>query len=145
VIILERIKYDDKLYFLNNEDYGNENDNSNVIYTKLNNHKFLFTGDAGVEVEEDLIEKYNLKDIDVLKVGHHGSKTSSGKEFIDEIKPKYSVIGVGKNNRYGHPNDNVLENLSDSKIYRTDQNGSIMFEIKNRNLRAIERSRYELL
>jgi len=126
---------DNKLYFLNNKNYGNENDNSSVIYTKLNNHKFLFMGDAGVEVEEDLIEKYNLKNIDVLKVGHHGSKTSSGKEFIDEIKPKYSVISVGKNNRYGHPNDNVLENLSDSKIYRTDQNGSIMFKIKNDKLK----------
>ncbi|MBP3461144.1 MAG: DNA internalization-related competence protein ComEC/Rec2, partial [Bacilli bacterium] len=61
-----------KLYFLNNKDYGNENDNSSIIYTKLNNHKFLFMGDAGIEVEEDLIKKYNLQDIDVLKVGHHG-------------------------------------------------------------------------
>lgn len=124
-----------KLYSLNNKDYGNENDNSSVIYTKLNNHKFLFMGDAGVGVEEDLIEKYNLQDIDVLKVGHHGSKTSSGKEFIDEIKPKYSIISVGKNNRYGHPNKEVLNNLSDSKIYRTDQNGSVMFKIKNNKLK----------
>ena len=84
-------------------------------------------GDAGVEVEEDLIEKYNLKDIDILKVGHHGSRTSSSKIFIAEINPKYSVISVGKNNRYGHPNDSVLENLEDSKIYRTDEDGSIMF------------------
>ena len=68
-------------------------------------------GDAGVEVEEDLIKKYNLQDIDVLKVGHHGSKTSSGKEFVNELNPKYSVISVGKNNRYGHPNNSVLENL----------------------------------
>lgn len=125
---------DNKLYFLNNKDYGNENDNSSVIYTKLNNHKFLFMGDAGVEVEKDLIEKYNLKDIDVLKVGHHGSKTSSSKSFIDEINLKYSIISVGKNNRYGHPNDSVLDNLEDSKIYRTDQDGSIMFKIKNNKL-----------
>ena len=124
-----------KLYFLNNHDYGNENDNSNVIYTELNNHKFLFMGDAGVEVEEDLIQKYNLKDIDVLKVGHHGSKTSSSKSFVDEINPKYSIISVGKNNRYGHPNDNVLDNLVNSKIYRTDQDGSIMFKIKNNKLK----------
>ena len=121
-----------KLYFLNNKDYSNENDNSSVIYTELNNHKFLFMGDAGVDVEEDLIEKYNLKDIGVLKVGHHGSKTSSGKSFIDEIEPKYSIISVGKNN-FGHPNRNVLDTLEDSKIYRTDQDGSIMFKIeKNR-------------
>ena len=92
-------------------------------------------GDAGVEVEQDLIEKYNLKDIDVLKVGHHGSKTSSSKEFIDEVNPKCSVISVGKNNRYGHPNKEVLENLEQSNIYRTDQDGSIIFKIKNNKLK----------
>ena len=126
---------DNKLYFLNNKNYGNENDNSSVIYTKLNNYKFLFMGDAGIEVEEDLIEKYKLQDIDVLKVGHHGSKTSSSKEFINEINPKYSIISVGKNNRYGHPNKEVLNNLENSKIYRTDQDGSIMFKIKNNKLK----------
>ena len=126
---------DNKLYFLNNKDYGNENDNSSVIYTELNNHKFLFMGDAGVEVEEDLIEKINLQDIDVLKVGHHGSKTSSGKEFINEINPKYSIISVGKNNRYGHPNKEVLNNLEKSKIYRTDMDGSIMFKMNNYKLK----------
>ena len=124
-----------KIHFLNDKDYGNENDNSAVIYTELNKHKFLFMGDAGIEVEKDLIEKYILQDIDVLKVGHHGSKTSSSKVFIDKLKPKYSVISVGKNNRYGHPNDNVLNNLEDSIIYRTDQNGSIMFKIKNNKLK----------
>jgi len=125
---------DEKLYFLNSGDYGNENDNSSVIYTELNNHKFLFMGDASVEVEEDLIEKYNLQNIDILKVGHHGSKTSSSKKFINEVNPKYSIISVGKNNRYGHPNDNALEILENSKIYRTDQDGSIMFKINNNKL-----------
>ena len=126
---------DNKLYFLQTSIYDNENDNSSVIYTELNNYKFLFMGDAGVEAEEGLIEKYNLQDIDVLKVGHHGSKTSSSKEFINEIEPKYSIISVGKNNRYGHPNKEVLDNLEDSKIYRTDQDGSIMFKIKNNKLK----------
>jgi len=125
---------DNKLYFLNNKDYGNENDNSSVIYTELNNYKFLFMGDAGIEVEEELIKKYNLQDIDVLKVGHHGSKTSSSKSFIDEINPKYSIISVGKNNRYGHPNDSVLDILGDSEIYRTDKDGSILFKVKNNKL-----------
>ena len=92
-------------------------------------------GDAGVEVEQELIEKYNLQDIDVLKVGHHGSKTSSSKNFIDEINPKYSIISAGMNNRYGHPNDSVLDNLEDSKIYRTDHDGSIIFNIKNNKLK----------
>ena len=125
---------DNKLFFLNNRDYGNENDNSSVIYTELYNLKFLFMGDPGVEVEEDLIEKYNLQDIDVLKVGHHGSKTSSSKNFVNEINPKYSIISIGKDNRYGHPNDSVLDNLENSRIYRTDQDGSIMFKIENDKL-----------
>ena len=125
-----------KLYFLQTKEYDNENDNSNVIYTELNGYKFMFMGDAGVEVEEDILEKYNLKNIDVLKVGHHGSKTSSSNKFINEIKPKYSIISVGKNNRYGHPNDSVLDNLEDSKIYRTDKDGSIMFKINNNKLQT---------
>ncbi|MBQ3021236.1 MAG: DNA internalization-related competence protein ComEC/Rec2 [Bacilli bacterium] len=124
-----------KLYFLKTRDYGNENDNSSVIYTEINSYKFMFMGDAGVEVEEDLIKKYNLQDIDILKVGHHGSKTSSGEEFINEVNPKYSIISVGKNNRYGHPNNSVLDNLENSKIYRTDQYGSIMFKIKSNKLK----------
>ena len=92
-------------------------------------------GDAGIEKEEDILDKYNLSNIDVLKVGHHGSRTSSSKEFIDEINPKYSIISVGKNNRYGHPNKEVLNNLNNSKIYRTDQDGSIMFTMKNNKLK----------
>lgn len=123
-----------KLYFLQTKKYDNENDNSNVIYTELNGYKFMFMGDAGVDKEKDILDKYNLSNVDVLKVGHHGSKTSSSKEFIDEINPKYGIISVGKNNIYGHPNKEVLNNLENSKIYRTDQDGSIMFKIKNDKL-----------
>ncbi len=125
---------DNKLYFLNNKIYDNENDNSIVLYIKINNYKLLLMGDAGVVVEEDLINKYNLSNIDVIKVGHHGSKTSSSEKFIDYINPKYGVISVGENNRYGHPNTEVLSILDDSNIYRTDQNGSIMFKIKKDKL-----------
>lgn len=124
-----------KLYFLNTKEYDNENDNSNVIYTELYGYKFMFMGDAGVGKEKDILNKYNLSNIDVLKVGHHGSKTSSSKSFINETNPKYSIISVGKNNRYGHPNKEVLNNLENSKIYRTDQVGSIMFKIKNNKLK----------
>ena len=124
-----------KLHFLQTKEYDNENENSNVIYTELNGYKFVFMGDAGVEKEKDILEKYNVSKIDVLKIGHHGSKTSSDKNFIDEMNPKYSVISVGKNNRYGHPNKEVLNNLDNSKIYRTDQDGSIMFKIKNNKLK----------
>ena len=124
-----------KLYFLQTKEYDNENDNSNVIYTELNGYKFMFMGDASITTEKEILDKYNLPDIDVLKVGHHGSKTSSSKEFINEINPKYSIISVGNNNRYGHPNKEVLDNLDESKIYRTDQDGSIMFKIKNNKLK----------
>ena len=127
---------DNKLYFLQTKEYDNENDNSNVIYTELSGYKFMFMGDASsITTEKEILNKYNLPDIDVLKVGHHGSKTSSSKDFINEINPKYSIISVGKNNRYGHPNKEVLNNLENSKIYRTDQDGSIMFKIKNNKLK----------
>ena len=123
-----------KLYFLQTKEYDNENDNSNVIITELNGYKFMFMGDASTTTEKEILNKYNIPDIDILKVGHHGSRTSSSKDFIDEVNPKYSIISVGKNNRYGHPNKEVLNNLENSKIYRTDEDGSIMFKIKNNKL-----------
>ena len=121
-----------KFQFLNTKIYNNENDNSNVIYFNFNNYKFLFMGDAEIDKENDILDKYNLSNIDFLKVGHHGSDTSSSKEFVNVIKPKYSLISVGKNNRYGHPKNSVLDTLKNSKIYRTDENGSIEIKI-NRN------------
>ena len=124
-----------RLYFLQTKEYDNENDNSNVIYTEFDGYKFMFMGDASTTTEKEILDKYDLPDIDVLKVGHHGSKTSSSKEFIDEINPKYSIISVGKNNRYGHPNKEVLDNLDNSIIYRTDEDGSIMLKIKNNKLK----------
>ena len=92
-------------------------------------------GDAGVDREKDIMEKYNFNDIDFLKVGHHGSNTSSSERFINSLNLKYSLISVGKNNRYGHPNKGVLNNLENSKIYRTDQDRSIMVKIKNNKLK----------
>ena len=118
-----------------NYNLSNENDSSLIMYIIFNNKKILMMGDASTLVEDKLLNDYNLDNIDILKVGHHGSKTSSGKEFINKIKPKYSVISVGKNNRYGHPNKEVLNNLNNSEIYRTDEDGSIMFKIKNNKLK----------
>ena len=145
VLDKKRIKYyscikelnidNNKLYFLQTKEYDNGNDNSNVIYTELNGYKFMFMGDASTTTEKEILEKYNLSNIDVLKVGHHGSKTSSSKDFINEINPRYSIISVGKNNRYGHPNKEVIDNLKNSKVYRTDQDGSITFKIKNNKLK----------
>ena len=118
------------IYFLNDYLYDNENDNSNVLYLSIYDKKFLFMGDAGEKAEEDLINKYNLENITVLKVGHHGSKTSSSKNFIDYVNPLISVISVGRNNRYNHPSTDVLANLSNRIIYRTDIDGTIKFNIK---------------
>ena len=115
------------LYFLQTKDFNDENDNSNVIYTKINNNKILLMGDASIKTEKEIINTYNLPNIDILKVGHHGSRTSSSKEFINIIKPKYSLISVGKDNKFKHPNKEALDNLKDSKIFRTDEKGSIKF------------------
>lgn len=92
----------------------------------------LFTGDIEQEAEKELIKIYGKKlKSDILKVAHHGSKTSSTHEFIQAVKPKIALIGVGKNNTFGHPNSGVLESLKSikTKIFRTDLNGEITIEI----------------
>ena len=124
-----------KLYFLNDYLYDNENDNSLVTYTNFGNINFLFMGDASVKVEQDLLEKYNLENVDILKVGHHGSKTSTSLDFINDINPIYSIISVGRNNRYNHPNAEVLEILNGTNIYRTDYDGTIAFKISGDKFR----------
>ena len=115
--------------FLNTRLYDNENDNSLVTYLKYQDYTFLFMGDASILKEEDVIKKYKLTKIDFLKVGHHGSKTSSSKEFISKINPKYSIISVGRKNKYGHPNKETLKVLKDSNVYRTDTLGTIEVKI----------------
>lgn len=111
--------------------YDNENDNSILTKLKIYEYTFLMMGDASSKVEEEFMKKYNVSST-FIKIGHHGSKTSSEKTFIDTVNPKYSIISVGKNNRYGHPNKEVLENLKNTKIYRTDLDGSIEIKI-NKN------------
>lgn len=123
-----------KLNFLNTGSYEDENNSSSVIYTKVKSKKILLMADAEEQKEQDILKKYKIKNIDILKIGHHGSKTSSSTKFIEQIKPKYSIISVGKNNSYGHPNINVLNNLKKSKIYRTDESGTITLKITNNNL-----------
>lgn len=121
--------------FLNTKLFDNENDNSIVTLINETGLRFLLMGDAGKDAENAIMNKYILKDITILKVGHHGSITSSTKTFINFIKPKFSIISVGKKNRFGHPNKEVLNNLKQSKVYRTDEDGSIMFKIKNDKLK----------
>ncbi len=91
------------------------NNNSIVCKLHYNNFSMLFTGDIEEIAEMQILQEYksNIKALDstVLKVGHHGSKTSSTKEFIEAVNPKIALIGVGENNKFGHPNEEVLEVL----------------------------------
>lgn len=103
------------------DDYNNC---SIVIKMDFNNVSYLFTGDA----EESVESSRKWPHIDVLKVGHHGSNTSSSKNFLEQIKPEVALISVGQGNTYGHPTQATLKRLSNigAKIYRTDENGTIL-------------------
>ena len=108
------------------------NNNSLVCKLIYKNFSMLFTGDIEEIAEKAILSKYvnksELLNADILKVAHHGSKTSSIKEFINAVNPKYAIIGVGKDNKFGHPSEKTLETLNDKnvKIYRTDISGEIM-------------------
>ncbi|MDE4542312.1 ComEC/Rec2 family competence protein [Thermoanaerobacterium sp. R66] len=112
----------------NSSKYDDLNEYSAVIKLAYKNTSFLFTGDAGAESEMEMIEKgYDLKS-DVLKVGHHGSSTSTTASFLDDVSPKYAVISCGKGNDYGHPHSSTLKKLKARNIpvYRTDECGTII-------------------
>ena len=115
------------------DDRKNENNRSIIAVAEIDGIKFLFTGDAEEKEEKYLLgEQLNL-DCDVLKVPHHGSSTSSSKEFLNAVTPEYAVISVGENNVYGHPHKETLQALTDAnaKVYRTDLNGDITFNLND--------------
>lgn len=122
------------IYLLNNTKYNNENDNSIITYFTYQKYKFLYMGDASITTEDNLLENYNLNNISILKVGHHGSNTSSSKDFISQINPSISLISVGENNIYHHPNKEVINNLSKSRIYRTDINNMVKLTINGKGI-----------
>lgn len=105
------------------------NNNSLVCKLVYKNFSMLFTGDIEEIAEKAILSKYvNKQEVlnaDILKVAHHGSKTSSIKEFINAVNPKYAVIGVDKDNKFGHPSEKTLETLNNKnvKVYRTDISG----------------------
>ena len=121
-----------KVNSLNNNIFNNENDDSTVLFFNIYDYKFLFMGDASVKTEEYLLNNYILPNVDILKVGHHGSYTSTSADFINVIKPKYSVISVGENNMYKHPNKSVLDILDNTKLFRTDVDGTIEVKISKK-------------
>lgn len=120
------------LYPTSNLKFDDLNNNSIVAKLMYKNFSILFTGDIEKQAEQAILKLYNSKTLKstVLKVAHHGSKTSSTEEFLKTVNPKIALIGVGKDNNFGHPNGDVLKRLENinTKIYRTDINGEISIE-----------------
>lgn len=106
------------------------NNDSIVLYGKLLESSFLFTGDLEKEGEEELMASYPTLRASVLKAGHHGSKGSSSEAFLDQLHPSLALVSAGENNRYKHPNDETLKRFKERhiKVLRTDQNGAIRFK-----------------
>lgn len=125
------------VYSPNADSYEELNDYSPIMKLNYGDSSFMFTGDAEVLAEKEVLQKYpkELK-ADVLKLGHHGSTTSSSEEFIKAINPKYGVISCGVDNSYGHPHKEILSlmNKYNIKIYRTDKQGQITVTSDGKNI-----------
>ena len=121
------------------ESYTNLNNYSIVLKITYGDVSFLYTGDAEEESLEEITG--DLK-ADVLKVGHHGSNTSTTKSFLEQVKPEYAIISVGAKNSYGHPNSSTLELLEEytNNIYRTDINGTVIIRSDGVNI-EVEKER----
>lgn len=119
------------------DDKKNENNRSVFTVAEKDGAKFLFTGDAETKAEQYILnQKLNL-DCDVLKVSHHGSNSSTCREFLNATTPDYAVISVGEDNMYNHPNSETLEALKsiNAEIYRTDLCGDITFDLSDGNIK----------
>lgn len=117
-----------KILAPNSEKYDELNNYSIVLKLSFGNVNYLFTGDAQKESEEEILNNGIDIKSDVIKIGHHGSSTSTSSKFLNAVNPKYAVISLGKDNSYGHPHKEIITRLkiSDIKIYRTDENGTIV-------------------
>ena len=146
----EKVSIEDNLYFdiiwPFSDNMISDNSINNSLVCKLNykNYSMLFTGDIEAIAEKAILKKYsknlNILKSDILKVAHHGSKTSSITEFIEKIKPKYAIIGVGEDNKFGHPSDNTIQNLEKAniRIYRTDKMGEIEIKTNGKEIKINE-------
>jgi competence protein ComEC len=110
--------------------YTSANEYSAVYLVEYQNFRLLMTGDAETKAEEAMLSANVLCDIDVLKVGHHGSKSSTGESFLKTVKPEYAVISCGINNRYGHPSAEALSRLGtvNAAVYSTAESGEIVLK-----------------
>jgi competence protein ComEC len=120
----------------NSLSYGEINDYSIVIRIKYGNISFLLAGDAATTSENEILAKSFTLKSDVLKVGHHGSSTSTSEKYLSSISPRYAVISVGQGNDYGHPHKETLDKLTTAgiKVYRTDLDGTVTFTSDGNNL-----------
>ena len=120
-------------FFVGIVEYKNENDNSIVLMVERDNLKILLMGDAPVRVEHDLIKSGFIEKANIVKIGHHGSKTSTSTEFLNATFPDVVLISAGRNNLFKHPNDEVVERLEDRNIsiYDTRLNGAVLFKFNN--------------
>ncbi|MCF7927106.1 MAG: DNA internalization-related competence protein ComEC/Rec2 [Candidatus Izimaplasma sp.] len=116
-------------------DYGNENNNSIVLSLFINNYHMLFTGDIEIKKEQEFIQKYKI-DIDILKVPHHGSYTSSTQEFISALNPKTAIIIAKRFNKFNHPSSQTINRFkkNDIQVLRTDQLGTIKWRFFGRTI-----------
>ncbi len=107
--------------------HEDRNDQSLILFSYINGLRYLFLGDASTLVEGQLVEAYNTLDIDVLKVGHHGSNTSTSQRLLDTITPKIALISAGVNNSYNHPHQEVMDRLHQAnvEVYNTQVDGSV--------------------
>lgn len=119
----------------NSDSYEEMNDYSAVVRLEYGDLSFLFTGDAEAVSEAEILENGMDISADVLKVGHHGSSTSSTEEFLKKVSPSYAVMEVGKDNSYGHPHDETLKALKNIEVYRTDLHGTITMVCDGMNIK----------
>lgn len=127
---------DIKMVAPNSDNYEDVNDYSAVIKLSYKDTSFLFTGDAEKLSEKEILQKgYDLK-ADVLKLGHHGSSTSSSKEFLDKVNPKYAIASLGKDNDYGHPHKETIDAMKKRNVtfYRTDKEGTVVLVSDGKNI-----------
>ena len=118
-----------KFTFLEGNQAEDINDSSLIIYTNLEGENILLMGDASQNVESHLLRTYNLPKMNILKVGHHGSRTSTSSKFVNQIKPQISLISAGQNNIYSHPHKETLKALKDSKVFVTKDDGSVKINL----------------
>lgn len=139
-ILVKKVKAPERIHVKNQsfyvlapfKDENDKNENSLVLYSKFGGKSWLFTGDIGKNLERQISDKYDIR-VDVLKVAHHGSNTSTDENFLKSIEPMFALIPVGVNNSYGHPTREVIEQLEGHEIiiFRTDEDGAVQYRYRN--------------